>query len=70
MEQKLKFGLVLVQLVVLKKIIGPDYKQLLRSFFFMFSGAKRKEKLKDIVASKLKSCINKAEKKINNVLKI
>ena len=41
MEQKLRFGLVLGRLAVLEKIIGPDYKQLLRSFFSCFQEKKK-----------------------------
>ena len=55
MGQKMRFGLVLGQLAILKKM-GPDYEQLLQVFFFMFSGADFF--LKNIVASTLKSCIN------------
>ena len=40
-EQKMRFGLVLGQLAMLKKKLGADYEQLLRVFFFMFSGAKK-----------------------------
>ena len=38
MEQKLRFGLVLGRLAILKKKLGADYKQLLR---VVFSGAKK-----------------------------
>jgi hypothetical protein len=41
MEQKLRFGLVLGQLAILKKKLGADYEQLLRAGFFMFSWAKK-----------------------------
>ena len=40
MEQELKFGLDLGRLAVLKKKVWADYEQLLRAFFFKFSGAK------------------------------
>ena len=45
---------------VLVKKFGADYQQLLRAFFFMFSGAK---KIENIIASALKSCIEKKVKK-------
>jgi hypothetical protein len=42
MEQKMRFGLVLGQLAILKKNGGliSDYEQLLRVVFSFFSGAK------------------------------
>ena len=40
MVQKIRFGLVLGRLAILKKR-RADYEQLLRVFFFMFSGAKK-----------------------------
>ena len=56
MEQKMRFGLVLVHLAILKKKLGADYEQLLRVFFYVFRGKKKYLK-KNIVASALKSCI-------------
>ena len=41
MEQKMRFGLVLGSLAILKKKLGADSEQLLRVVFFMFSGAKK-----------------------------
>ena len=40
MEQKMRFGLVLGRLAILKKKLGADYEQLLKGVFFMLSGAK------------------------------
>ena len=56
MEQKLRFGLVLDLLAILKKNCA-DYEQLLRAVFFMFSWAKIYIYFFNIVASALKSCI-------------
>ena len=55
MQQKMKFGLILGWLAVLKKI-GNDYKQLLRAFFFMFYSANIFFS-ENITASPLQSCI-------------
>jgi hypothetical protein len=60
MEQKIRFGLVLWQLAILKKKWGAIFEQLLRVLFFMFSGAKKYVKIGfflNIVASTLKGCI-------------
>ena len=38
MEQKMRFGLVLGRLAILKKKLGADYEQLLRVFFSYFQG--------------------------------
>ena len=38
MEQKMRFGLVLGRLAILKKKMGADYEQLLRVFFSCFQG--------------------------------
>ena len=51
MELELRFGLYLGRLAVLKKRVWDVYEQILRVFFFMFSGAKEN------VASVLKSCL-------------
>jgi hypothetical protein len=40
MEQKMRFGLVLGQLAILKKKLGADYEQLLRVVFSCFQGEK------------------------------
>ena len=42
MEQKMRFGLVLDQLAILKKKLEPDYEQLLRVGFSCFHGQKNK----------------------------
>ena len=70
MEQKLRFGLVLGRLAILKKKFGPDYKQLLWSVFSCFQAQKDFLFFKVIVASELKSCINEAEKNILKILEI
>ena len=36
MEQKMRFGLILGRLAILKKKIGADYEQLLRAVFLCF----------------------------------
>ena len=40
MEQKMRFGLVLGQLAILKKQLGADYELLLRVVFSCFQGQK------------------------------
>ena len=40
MEQKMRFGLVLGRLEILKKRLGADYEKLLRVFFSCFQGQK------------------------------
>ena len=40
MEQKMRFGLVLGWLAILKKKMGADYEQLLRVVFSCFQGQK------------------------------
>ena len=58
MEQKIRFGLVLGRLAILKTKFGEEYAQLLRAFSFMFSWTKKiRFFFKDILASALKSCI-------------
>ena len=58
MEQELRFGLDLGRLAVLKKKVWADYEQLLRVFFSCFQEQKKKlKKIKDIIASALKSYI-------------
>ena len=44
MEQKMRFGLVLGSLAVLKKKLGADSEQLLRVFFSCFQGQKDNSK--------------------------
>ena len=56
MEHRLRFGLDLGLLALLKKN-WADYKQLLRPFFSCFHGQKKLKKNKNIVMSTLKSCI-------------
>ena len=56
MGQELKFGLDLGRLAIRKKKIGADYEPLFRVFFSCFQGQK---KIENIVASALKSCIEK-----------
>jgi hypothetical protein len=46
MAQKLRFGLVLGRLAILKKNIWVDYEQLLGELFIMFSWSKKKLDLK------------------------
>ena len=41
MEQKMRFGLVLGRLAILKKKWGADYEQLLRVVFLCFQGQKK-----------------------------
>ena len=45
-EQKMRFGLVLGRLVILKKKMWDDYEQLLRVFFHVFRGKKMLKFLK------------------------
>ena len=45
MEQKMRFGLVLGQLAILKKKLGADYEQLLRVVFSCFQEQKKMSKL-------------------------
>jgi len=40
MGKKMRFGLVLGQLAILKKKFGADYEQLLRAVFSCFHGQK------------------------------
>ena len=40
MEKKMRFGLVLGRLSILKKILGANYEQLLRAVFSCFRGQK------------------------------
>ena len=57
MEQNMRFGLVLGQLAILKKKLGP-IEQLLRPLFPCLQGHKKCYKIsKSIVMSALKSCI-------------
>jgi hypothetical protein len=44
MEQELTFGLDLSRLAILKKNLA-DYEQLLRVFFYVFIGKKKRKKL-------------------------
>ena len=54
MEQKMRFGLVLGQLAILKKKFGADSEQLWRVVFHDFRGKHNfKEKFKNIVVSAL-----------------
>ena len=41
MEQKMRFGLVLGQLAILKNKLGADYEQFLRVVFSCFQGQKK-----------------------------
>ena len=52
-ELRLRFGLNLGWSALLKKKIWADHEQLLRPVFLCFHG----KKIKNIVASALKSCI-------------
>ena len=56
MEQELRFGLDLGRLALQKKNILTNYKQLLKLVFSSFRGQQKKID-KNIVLSKLKSCI-------------
>ena len=57
MEQKMRFGLILGWLAILKKRMGADYEQLLRVVFSSFQEQKNDFFLKNILVSALKSCI-------------
>ena len=54
MAQKLRFGLVLGRLAIMKKFFWVDYEKLLIAFFSL---AKKINVFKDIAALALKSCI-------------
>ena len=45
MEQKMRFGLVLGWLAILKKNVWADYEQLLRLVFSCFQGQKNNSKI-------------------------
>ena len=63
MEQELRFGLDLGWLALLKKK-WANYEQILRPVFSCFHGNKKFRKIKNSVASGLKSCIKWSKKYI------
>ena len=71
MEQKMRFGLVLGRLAILKKHIWADYEQLLRAVFSCFHGQKQSlnciRKYSSILTEKLhKMKVRKPKKILKN----